>query len=100
MSNQTRRSWMVTIGQAAVGLELSGKARQRFRARIYCPGPVRSLYGSPQPRVNEYRAIPSCCSGLPDRLRPPADRSVQAFIFLCIRIHDPPAFNGIDARER
>ena len=82
MSNQTRRSWMVTIGQAAVGLELSGKAQVNGSEReSIAPGPVRSLYGSPQPRVNEYRAIPSCCSGLPDRLRPPSEPKPSSLYF-------------------
>lgn len=39
MSKQTRRSWMVTIGQAAVGLELSGKAQAAVQsANLLPPG--------------------------------------------------------------
>ena len=97
MSNQTRRSWMVTIGQAAVGLELSGKAQAAVQsANLLPPG----LYDPSTDHLSHAlmstgRFHPGCF-GLSDGLRPPADRSVQAFIFLCIRIHNHPAFNGTD----
>jgi hypothetical protein len=87
MSDQTRRDWIVTISQAAVGLELSSRAQAAVQSADQLPP---GLY---QPSADHLsHALMST-----ERLHSSPKRTTQVSILFCIGIRKHPPYGGIAA---